>query len=388
MKIKKYSFAVYIGTLMLLLSCQTPQQLYQKGNYDEAIQRTVALLRKEKVQEKDVITLTEAFNYVQTRDKEQVRQWQVTKNWAAALRLATQIEKRQTLVKPLLSLNPQKFYGQLTLLQWNDTIDQTIETIRAEGAAFYYDRGVYALNLAKKNQRLEARTAFEAFDETKIYIYNYKNVNDLQTEAYNLGVNHIYFKILNQSETPLPAHFETTFKESFLQDFDTQWVKYHTSDDSSLNYSYTIIARITNVLIRPEQQFEKESIYEKKIETEMEQDPNDTVRVKKVYYKTIRAKLHELRQTKSVEVSGTLEYRDLQKKETILSRPLKADALFENRALSCTGELEALPEGDEIQLVGTSVPFPSNEALLITAAHQMRQVAAGIITDYNHLISK
>ena len=49
---------------LFMISCKSPQKLYEKGDYDGSIKLAVDRLRKKRVDEEDVKTLVEAFNYI------------------------------------------------------------------------------------------------------------------------------------------------------------------------------------------------------------------------------------------------------------------------------------------------------------------------------------
>jgi hypothetical protein len=392
MKGTNYTFLLCVSSaLTMLLSCQTPQKLYEKGNYDQAIQLAVERLRQRKVKESDISTLAEAFNYIQARDAEQLRGLQAdSKNnhSEAIFNLATKIDKRQTLVKPLLMLNDQKYYGKLASLQFIE-VSQTIADARTGAADFYYNKGVQNLDIAKTSQRTVARTAYDAFEKTKFYIENYKDVTVLQNEAYKLGINHIYFSVSNESRMLLPSDFEAALKDVFVRDLNERWIKYHTSKDKNLRYEYSIVAKISDIQLSPEQEFRNHSVHKAQVEDGFEpHNPRDTSHIKVPRYKSVHADLFELHQTKKIRVLGSLEYFDNRTSERVLSRPLESNAHFDNYVVEFQGDRRALPNNICQRLGGTRLPFPSDGDLLLNAAENMKAMAKQIVKDNDYIVSR
>ncbi len=57
---------------LFMVSCKSPQKLYEKGDYDGSIRVAVDRLRKKNVEEDDVKTLVEAFNYINSREADKL----------------------------------------------------------------------------------------------------------------------------------------------------------------------------------------------------------------------------------------------------------------------------------------------------------------------------
>ena len=70
----------------------------------------------------------------------------------------------------------------------------------------------------------------------------------------------------------------------------------------------------------------------------------------------------------------------------VRSQPLAAAAIFENYASTFRGDNRALSRDTRNRIGNRPVPFPSNEALILQAADQLKPALLDRILDYNHLV--
>ncbi|NJN34083.1 MAG: hypothetical protein HC817_07375 [Saprospiraceae bacterium] len=168
---KNYIFAFLITTLFGFGACSSPQKLYENGNYDEAISLAVKRMHERKVKEKDVQTLAEAFNYINTRDAERLsrlRAQRTDDSWAEIHDNAQRISTRQELLKPFLAFDESKYFGKLADLHFENGINVIISEARDGAAAYFYATANEKLNRARTEQRLLARDAYRDFQRVFI----------------------------------------------------------------------------------------------------------------------------------------------------------------------------------------------------------------------------
>ncbi len=399
-KVSIFKIAILALTALSFNACQSPQKLYEKGNYDEAIELAVKRLRERKVKEKDVQTLVEAFNYINRKDAEKLsrlRAQRTPDTWTAVYDLASRISRRQELVKPLVTLDEAKYYSKLTDLYFENGVNFILSEARDGAADYLYNKGVETLNRARKGERLAAREAYNDFNAMNLYYSNYKDTKQLMNEAYNMGINHVYFKVENQSLTFLPAAFENTLQSVFVRDLNTQWIKYHTFRDDNLRYEYNIVAKITRIDVSSERYDRNHHFEEAQVEDgydyvldakgNVQKDTlGNDVKVKK--FKTVRAQVFEVRQYKEARVSGYLEYYDNRTKELVVSRPIESNANFNHYAVRFEGDRRALCEKTCNLLGNSPVSFPSNEDMLLTVAENLKVNAKRIVRDNDYVLAK
>ena len=110
---------------------------------------------------------------------------------------------------------------------------------------------------------------------------------------------------------------------------------------------------------------------------------NDIKVPRKVF---IRAQVFETYQTKVASISGRLEFYDLETRELVDTRPLAADAVFENYASTFRGDKRALQPETLKRIGNRPLPFPTDEALLLTAAERLKPVIKDHIAGTRRLI--
>ena len=194
------SSILFILFLVFFNACTTPQKLYEKGNYDEAISEVTKRMHGRKIKEKDIQTLVEAFNYIQAREGERLSRLQARHTpdmWSEIYNLASRMSHRQDLVKPFLAYDEVKYFGKLQDLYFQNNLASIISESREGASAYLYNKGVENLSRAKNGERLVARAAYNDFNNINAYNINYKDARTLQSEAYAMGINHVYFKVEN-----------------------------------------------------------------------------------------------------------------------------------------------------------------------------------------------
>ena len=396
-------FTVSVFTLFVVLfdACTTPQKLYEQGNYDEAIGLAVEKLRARQVKDRDVTTLVEAFNYINRRDIETLTRLESSTSpskSAEMFDLASRVQHRQDLVKPLISLNDDKYFGKLENLYFSNSVAAQLADARENAAADLYNQATGKLELSKtSNNRRLAREAYDQFGGIKKYFDTYRDAQQLAEEAYTVGINHVYVQVENDSRSALPADFEKALESVFVRDLNTKWVKYHTFQDEKLRYDYTVVARMTRIEVSPDAERRDHHVEEAQVEDgfdyvldahgNVKKDSlGNDLKVKK--FRFVRADVFEVRQTKEANVFGFLEYFDNRTHEKVLSRPIEAAAAFRNIAVHFDGDRRALHRETCDRLGGSPQPFPTDAAMLLTAAENLKDVTKRIIRDNSDLVSR
>ncbi|MBL7813959.1 MAG: hypothetical protein JNL70_03055 [Saprospiraceae bacterium] len=399
-KLNVIAIALFTLFLAAFTACKSPQKSFENGNYDQAVDQAIERLRKTKVKERDVATLVEAFNYINQRETEKLGRLRLENNpdnWDDIYAIATSINRRQEMVRPLVALDEEKYYGQLQNLHFTEGVVATIAEAREGAAAHLYNRANQKLDLAKSGNRRLAREAYDDFKAIDKYYTTYKDVKALSSEAYALGINHVYVKVENDTRTYLPSGFERELESIFVRDLNEKWVKYHTFKDENLRYDYTIVARMTDINVSRDRERRDHHIEEAQVEDgfdyvldsrgNVKKDSlGNDVKVKK--FRWVRADVFEITQTKEAIVSGYVEYFDNRTKERLLSRPIQSNAIFNNTAVTFEGDRRALRHETACRLGGHPVPFPTDEALLMTVAENMKNRAKDMIRNNDHIVAR
>ncbi len=395
-----FSSALFISMVAFFAACTSPQKLYEQGNHDEAISLAVEKLRKREVKEKHITTLVEAFNYINQQDAQKLTRLRAERSpetWSTIYDLSTRISRRQELVKPLLAMDDDRFGGKLSALYFENGVNFMISEAKDGAAAYLYEKAKANLELARTGQRLSARSAYNNFNDINPYFSDYKDAKSLMSEAYSLGLNHVYFTVENQSRAYLPLDFERSLQSVFVRDLNSQWIKYHTTKDENLRYEYNIVAKMTNIDVSPERFDRNHHVEEAKIEDGFDYvlDGKGNVKkdslgndIKTKRFKTVYADVFEVQQMKEARVNGYLEYFDNRTKERVVSQPIKSLASFSHYSVRFEGDRRALCEKTCRLLSNRPAPFPSDAELLLTAAENLKGNAKRIVRENDYVVSK
>ena len=399
-KLNVIAIAVFTLYIAVFSACKSPQKSFENGNYDQAVDLAVERLRKTTVKERDVITLVEAFNYINQSETAKLGRLRLDNNpehWDAIYNIASSINRRQEAVRPLLALDEQKYFGQLENLRFTEGVGATIAEAREGAAAYLYNRANGKLDLAKSGNRKISREAYNDFKAIDKYYASYKDTKALSAEAYALGINHVYVKVENDSRTYLPEDFERELESVFVRDLNEKWVKYHTFKDENLRYDYTIVARMTNIDVSRDRERRDHHIEETQVEDGFDYVLDSKGNVKKdslgndlktKKFRWVRADVLEITQTKEARVSGVVEYFDNRTKERVLSRPIESNAIFNNTFVTFEGDRRALRHETSRRLGGRPVPFPTDAALLMTVAENMKNSAKDVMKDNDYIVAR
>jgi hypothetical protein len=155
---------IFAFVILFLASCASPQKSFERGNYEQAVDLAFKRLRSDKVKEKDVSTLVEAFNYINQRETDRMGRLRLDnangEKWAEIYDLAARIQHRQELIQPYLALDDQKYYGLLQNCRFTEGVNTTVTEAREGAAANLYNHAVANLELAKNGNRRLARDAY------------------------------------------------------------------------------------------------------------------------------------------------------------------------------------------------------------------------------------
>jgi len=388
-----------IAALLLLFalsSCTSPQKLVESGNYDQAVYAAAKRLSGKKIKkDKFVLALEEAFEKATTRDMrlaERLKREGRPENWSKINELYRRVRSRQEQVAPLLPLISKE--GIKANFQFVK-VDELEYESRQKAADYYYVQAQELLEDARRGDKLAARRAYEELDKIGQYFPNYKDKEALKKAARSLGTANVLVKLENRSRSVLPVALEQEIRRISVRDLNSFWQAYYTEQAKGVDFDYEAVMKITSLEVGPQLVKEREFEEVKEIEDGFDyvldsrgnvlKDSlgNDVKVPRKVL---IRARVFETHQTKVASIDGRLEFYDIRTRELIDSKPLAADAVFENYASTFRGDKRALSEQARRYLGNAPQPFPSDEALLLTAMESLKPAIKSRIAETRRLI--
>jgi hypothetical protein len=174
-----------LSSIIFILSCsRSGTKALEKGNYYEAVLQSVDKLRKDSDNSKASDVLANAYRNAQeefTRDIARSRNANQQFRWEAILEYYNKLNRMQEVIERCTAcrriVSPQTYF-------------QETEEARESAADERYVLGDDILS-RKKISKLDARVAFDHFEQITIFAPNYKDARNRMDEALDLGSVHV-----------------------------------------------------------------------------------------------------------------------------------------------------------------------------------------------------
>ena len=379
----------YLGILLLILlltACGAKKNLYQ-GSYDTAIRKAVSKLQKKPDNIKYMDVLIEAYTQANARDKDQIiflKKEGKPDSWDRIFSLYNSMDRRQKMVKRL-SFVP----NGISFTNY----DEEIINAKKKAAEYYYSKGKQLLD---QKTRESARSAYVNFNNVKRFYSNYRDVDNLIQQAKQEGTKNVEFQIQNVTQLILPKGFENELKKITLRELEQDWIHYSVGNEKNLFYDYTILLKMTNILVSPERERESNYTEKKTIKDgwKYELDENGNVKkdtagndIKVDKYTEIECVITEIQQFKSAKITGTLDYIDNRSKQLIKSIPVASETVFEHIYASATGNLAALTKASKKKISRKPLPFPLDEEIILDASVTLKNITKDILNQNKAILN-
>ncbi len=385
--------AVCITIVSIFASCSSSTKLMRSGNYDGAIYKATKKLKRKKDKEKEIITLEQAYQKANERDKEKIiflKKEGKPESWDLIFSTYARMSQRQQNIKPLLPLRIAS-QGRDAKFEFANYDEEIIQAKKNATEYFY----AHALTLLDKNNQSDARQAYNELLKVKSFSTNYKDVDKQLTRAKDIGTSYVLFKMKNATGVPLPPNFEDELTKISLNELNGEWVKYYTTETKGMTYDYTILVNMKNINVSPEGVKETNFTETKTIPdgftyaldskgNVMKDTAGNDIKIPKT--KTISCNVVETYQTKKAIIAGTLDYINNNTGQLIKTDPIASENFFENRAYAAIGDLNALKPETAAKLGNRPMPFPPGFDMLLQAGGVLKGMVKNIIVNNKGVI--
>ncbi|MBR9920864.1 MAG: hypothetical protein GYB31_08490 [Bacteroidetes bacterium] len=379
-----------------LFACASPAKLAESGDYDAAIERAVnKLAGKKNKKSKDVEALEFAFAKANAESLRRIEDMKADGReslWPSILQEIDRIDRRQSIVDPLVPLYAENGYTA-------DFKFVRIGKIRPEAVerttAYYYNKGVNLLEQGRKGDKQAAQYAYYAFQDAADYQPQYKNLQNLRAEARDLGITHIAIAFENRSNMFVPDRFAEDLLRVSTNDLNENWKRYHSSPAADMPVDFTVLVQLDHIAFQPEFVKEREYHLEREIidhyRVKKDRDGNPILdslgnEIKVPVKKMVHADVIEVFKSKAAMVEGSLEFYDNRTKSLIDVQSIGAEVVFENAAAIYRGDKRALTNEVKDLVDNPSLPFPTDGAMIMQASDRLRPVLCDRIRSFRWLI--
>lgn len=370
--------------IIFLASCSTSVQLINKGKYNEAIEVLVADLSKDSLNKKNIEALDFAFGEATKADYQKITSLKKSgkpEAWPENFSLYNQLNARQKKIEtlPLITQNAIHYNA----VDYKDLITES----REKTCASIYANAMKLINSGKK---ADAQRAGFYLLEIESLLPGYKDVNKLLANIKSDTTVFVLYNISNQFQNYLPGGLENEIEKLEFSKFNTPKYEFISGKAAYLNIKYEAAIEIIDVKIAPEK---TEPIYY--TETATIQDGiafkldaagnflRDSLgnKIEVPKFKTIACYVTESVQKKSILIGGTVIIRDIETGKIVANRVVAGEAKFGHRSAKFKGDINALAT-ETLDLLGSKeLEFPSDFALILSAADKFAKNAADVVIE-------
>ena len=365
---------------VLFAFCKSSSKQLSSGNYDAAIKKSAKKIRKNPGKFEEVDTFNDAYRMAYNRDDTEVnrlKQEGNPANWGKIYSLYLKMKKHQDIAASLppvgINYEERDFSGE-------------ISTAKNNATEYAYAKGEEHMS---KNDRFEARKAYDRYNEAQKYTPNYKDVKEKMVIAQMAGKTNVFFRIEDNAQVEVPEPMMQEIQNINVNDLDKKWTNYDSYIDTTILYHYSVILNLKLIDVSPEGLAKEVSNEQREVEDGFDYalDANGNVAkdslgndIKIPRYKTITCKVIRFYQKKTARISGDLEYYENATDKLLKKEPITSDALFENRYTLAYGNLDALQPTTRKELDTTKpLPFPNDDAMIIQAGEVIKKMTKDII---------
>jgi len=367
--LKKTTFI--ISLLFLLSACSASKKAAKSiasGDYDKAFDIAILKLNKDKYKksnQKLIPSLKIAFEKANERDLKQIgilRKVHNLSNLRRIYALYSGIDVRQDDVIALLPLSFENKEIKFKITDYSKKIKTSLNTYSEE-----------LFSVAKQQlagSKFDARDAYDNFNDLEFVNPSYEpNIVDFIQEAKMKGSSLVILKVNNHistQTTPDLIDELTRISESNMND---EWVIYHNSKESGINYDYEVLINLDQVHISPEQ-VNSETIPQKatiKDGWEYVYDTNGNVAkdslgndIKRDKIISVSAEIKMFTQLKTARIDGKLVVKNLGSHAILNDIPMFGEAKFENNFALYHGDQRAIEKKYYKALQSKEAPFPND----------------------------
>lgn len=373
--------------IILLISCNSvkkTQKAINSGDYDNAINKAVKKLRKDKMKEKNepfILMLEDSYKKATKRDVSKInflKKENTINSLEKVYRQYLILEKRQQKIKPLLPLvvNSKNKEATFKFFDYSDAIiaSKTKLTDRL------YINAEESLKAAVT--KVQFRNVYKAFQYINRLTPNYKEVVAYSDLAYSKGIDYVLVSLKNDTEQIIPKRLEEdllNFNTYKLNDF---WTLYHNQKNNDIHYDFDLVLSFRSILISPERIREKEMIQERQVVDGKEllldengnsvKDSNGNV-IKVDKMKTVVCQLYQFTQIKSVTIDAQANYIDHLNNQMIKTHPIVSEFVFEHSYANYKGDKRAIQDTYLNLISSKEIPFPSNEQMVYDTGEDLKR---------------
>ncbi|HFS67399.1 MAG TPA: hypothetical protein ENK67_04225 [Flavobacteriia bacterium] len=385
---------LFLTGIFLITSCSSAKKIQREisyGNYDNAIEFALKKLRRNPTKKSNqpiIKMLEKAYDKAVAQDYRNLEKYRIDSNHAVIEDIYNtylNLDRRQELIKPVLPLhiNAENRNALFIFKDYNQEIQNSKNSL----TDFLFAN---AKQLLSKNNKKNARKAYNDLRYLKQLNSNYKNVDSLLEEAHFLGTNFVNVTLINDTQQIIPMRLEQDLLNFDSYGLDDFWTVFDSDKRENIKYDYELALLFKRIDISPERIIENTISISKTIKDGYEYvyDDNGNVKLDSLGHKIkvdklidVTANFHEIHQEKASHIIGEVIVTNLNNNREITNFPLESEFIFINDFGELEGDKRALETAQLELLNHQAVPFPSTEQMVYDTGEDLKAKLKGIIED-------
>lgn len=356
MKLKLYTL-FFAAILLTAASCRTAKKLYEKGNYDEAVELAAKKLQKDPDDPKLLAILQDAYQYAVTDHESRIRTSSESNNDLKWEWMYNDYESLQRMYDAIYKVpavfnlvRPQNYAPYLI------TYAQKAGDVR-------YERGVAYM---QRYDKQSYRNAYREFQAALRFLPGDREATVKLNEAYAYAVTNVVVLPVQQNGGYVYSSYTVggnNFDDQLIRDLQynsgSEFVKFYSAWDArsrNIRADMEVEMQLARVSIgrmedyRTQRKVSKEIVIKEKVIR-----PDSVVKE----YGWVHATIHNTRRTMTSELVLQLNVRD-QNGRWLWSDDIPGNHAWSTEFASFTGDARALSETDK-QLTERRRDFPPSE---------------------------
>lgn len=175
---QKHIIYLSLTSLLVVISCSSPKNQFEKGNYEKAVELSIKKLQKKPSNTKQQAILKAAYTYAVQVSDQKIKQFSSSQNRFKWDQIIDQYQGMQQLYLSLLQCP-----GCLAVVTAVDYQDDLIAA-QLQGAQVYVEEGIKALDQQTKEA---GRNAYRLFAKAKMYHDTYAGIDQYLDQAKAQG---------------------------------------------------------------------------------------------------------------------------------------------------------------------------------------------------------
>ena len=379
-------FIYILATLLFITSCKSIEKMVESGQYDKALRYGVDKLRgEENKKTKYVRGLEKAYAKLNDQDLREIKHLELSgrnNRYDRIVSIYQNMEDRQNYVMPLLPLISENGYlAEIKITDYTSIIHEA----SVAASEHHYKRAIRHLNRAKEyGDKIEARNAYDMFEDAQFYFSDYKDSYTLRQEAYELGQSRILVEQYTHGSNIAFDHTLDIISQINVNRLNSKWEKFYLNEVENTTYNYVATMEVIDIL--PGTERERLHTY---VETNRVIDGEVPMKDRSgnvitdtlgniIYtdrYIDVTATINEIQREKIAQMNGRLVIVDALTNQHINSIPINVTHEFVDYACTFNGDERALSEPTNKRIKPNVAPFPSDYEITTTMAYAYKSAA-------------